>query len=149
MIKKKYIRLFFQRQLLYLFFPVSTNVLSFCSQDCRCANRIAIRPCTFRCCPVRRFGSDAALSTAHITLWKLTVIHTILAICVPPTLLAGTIFAYGQTSSGKTHTMMGSDDEYGVIPLAVNEIFEHIESVSIYTHTYSLEQKQHINLYLF
>jgi chromosome segregation ATPase len=39
----------------------------------------------------------------------------------------GTIFAYGQTSSGKTHTMMGNETELGVIPLAIHEIFEHID----------------------
>lgn len=38
----------------------------------------------------------------------------------------GTVFAYGQTSSGKTHTMKGTASEPGIIPLAVNEIFDHI-----------------------
>lgn len=38
----------------------------------------------------------------------------------------GTVFAYGQTSSGKTHTMRGSSTEPGIISLAVNEIFQHI-----------------------
>ena len=37
-----------------------------------------------------------------------------------------TVFAYGQTSSGKTHTMRGTDTEPGIIPLAVGEIFDHI-----------------------
>jgi hypothetical protein len=41
----------------------------------------------------------------------------------------GTIFAYGQTSSGKTHTMMGTDSDVGIIPMAIDEIFESIESV--------------------
>lgn len=31
----------------------------------------------------------------------------------------GTVFAYGQTSSGKTHTMMGVPEEPGIVPLAV------------------------------
>uniref|UniRef100_A0A3Q2XPG8 Kinesin motor domain-containing protein n=1 Tax=Hippocampus comes TaxID=109280 RepID=A0A3Q2XPG8_HIPCM len=39
----------------------------------------------------------------------------------------GTIFAYGQTSSGKTFTMMGSDHVPGVIPLAVDDVFETIK----------------------
>lgn len=39
----------------------------------------------------------------------------------------GTIFAYGQTSSGKTHTMQGSPNEPGVIPLAVEDVFDKIE----------------------
>lgn len=38
----------------------------------------------------------------------------------------GTVFAYGQTSSGKTHTMLGSDEEPGVVPLATRQLFEHI-----------------------
>ena len=38
----------------------------------------------------------------------------------------GTIFAYGQTSSGKTHTLMGDAEEPGIIVLAVHDVFEHI-----------------------
>jgi kinesin family protein 5 len=41
----------------------------------------------------------------------------------------GTIFAYGQTSSGKTHTMegvMGDPHLQGIIPRIVNDIFNHI-----------------------
>ena len=41
----------------------------------------------------------------------------------------GTIFAYGQTSSGKTHTMSGTPEEPGVIPLAFKDILEYIEKV--------------------
>lgn len=44
----------------------------------------------------------------------------------------GTIFAYGQTSSGKTHTMegvMGDSDLQGIIPRIVNDIFNHIYSM--------------------
>ncbi|XP_072292447.1 centromere-associated protein E [Eucyclogobius newberryi] len=40
----------------------------------------------------------------------------------------GTIFAYGQTSSGKTFTMMGSDQTPGVIPLAVEDVFQTIQN---------------------
>ncbi|KAJ8535599.1 hypothetical protein K7X08_023319 [Anisodus acutangulus] len=39
----------------------------------------------------------------------------------------GTVFAYGQTSSGKTHTMRGSATEPGVIPMAVQDLFNFIE----------------------
>ncbi|KAG0571893.1 hypothetical protein KC19_VG051600 [Ceratodon purpureus] len=39
----------------------------------------------------------------------------------------GTVFAYGQTSSGKTYTMRGSPQEPGIIPLAVQEIFKNIQ----------------------
>ncbi|XP_074031503.1 kinesin heavy chain [Leptinotarsa decemlineata] len=41
----------------------------------------------------------------------------------------GTIFAYGQTSSGKTHTMegvLGDPLKQGIIPRIVNDIFGHI-----------------------
>lgn len=34
----------------------------------------------------------------------------------------------GQTSSGKTHTMKGTDTEPGIIPLAVREIFALLSS---------------------
>ena len=44
----------------------------------------------------------------------------------------GTIFAYGQTSSGKTHTMMGNPDQPGIIPLALSEIFESIQRVRFF-----------------
>lgn len=42
----------------------------------------------------------------------------------------GTIFAYGQTSSGKTHTMFGdmhSDHLKGIIPRATRHIFDFID----------------------
>ncbi|KAH0466106.1 hypothetical protein IEQ34_006209 [Dendrobium chrysotoxum] len=39
----------------------------------------------------------------------------------------GTVFAYGQTSSGKTYTMRGSVKEPGIIPLSVLELFCSIE----------------------
>ncbi|KAG0557463.1 hypothetical protein KC19_11G132500 [Ceratodon purpureus] len=39
----------------------------------------------------------------------------------------GTVFAYGQTSSGKTYTMRGSESEPGITRLAVSEIFRHIQ----------------------
>lgn len=39
----------------------------------------------------------------------------------------GTVFAYGVTSSGKTHTMHGDQKSPGVIPLAVKEVFSIIQ----------------------
>uniref|UniRef100_A0A672M607 Kinesin-like protein n=1 Tax=Sinocyclocheilus grahami TaxID=75366 RepID=A0A672M607_SINGR len=44
----------------------------------------------------------------------------------------GTIFAYGQTSSGKTHTMEGNlhdQDGMGIIPRIVQDIFNYIYSM--------------------
>jgi len=44
----------------------------------------------------------------------------------------GTVFAYGQTSSGKTHTMLGpniiDEAERGMIPRMVSHIFSEIEN---------------------
>ncbi|XP_050486352.1 centromere-associated protein E-like [Bombus huntii] len=42
----------------------------------------------------------------------------------------GTVFAYGQTSSGKTYTMMGSAEELGIVPLAVQHMFDAIANTS-------------------
>lgn len=49
--------------------------------------------------------------------------------------LNGTIFAYGQTSSGKTYTMQGSGSieegshsEGGIVHMAAKDIFSHIQS---------------------
>lgn len=39
----------------------------------------------------------------------------------------GTIFAYGQTTSGKTHTMIGTMEDRGVLLQAVNDIYKYIE----------------------
>ncbi|KAM9704226.1 centromere-associated protein E isoform 2-T2 [Menidia menidia] len=41
----------------------------------------------------------------------------------------GTIFAYGQTSSGKTFTMMGTKKIPGVMPLAVEDVFQTIKKL--------------------
>lgn len=49
-----------------------------------------------------------------------------------------TIFAYGQTGSGKTHTMGtayngNTDEQTGVIPRAINDIFRKVNNLSEYT----------------
>ncbi|KAG4916033.1 hypothetical protein JHK87_053590 [Glycine soja] len=41
----------------------------------------------------------------------------------------GTVFAYGVTSSGKTHTMHGDQRSPGIIPLAVKDAFSIIQEV--------------------
>lgn len=38
------------------------------------------------------------------------------------------VFAYGQTSTGKTHTMQGTEDQPGVIPLAIEECFSYVSA---------------------
>jgi len=40
----------------------------------------------------------------------------------------GTIFAYRQTNSGKTYTMMGTSENPGFIPLAIANIFDYIKN---------------------
>ncbi|GAX86368.1 hypothetical protein CEUSTIGMA_g13780.t1 [Chlamydomonas eustigma] len=40
----------------------------------------------------------------------------------------GTIFAYGVTSSGKTHTMIGSDVDPGIVPTIIQDLFTTISS---------------------
>ena len=44
----------------------------------------------------------------------------------------GTVLAYGQTSSGKTHTMQGPDitdlEKQGIIPRMVRTVFEAIDA---------------------
>ncbi|CAG9318537.1 unnamed protein product [Blepharisma stoltei] len=39
-----------------------------------------------------------------------------------------TIFAYGQTSSGKTYTIRGNPENPGIIPLSIREIFSAIQN---------------------
>lgn len=41
----------------------------------------------------------------------------------------GTIFAFGQTASGKTHTIMGNSDQPGLIPLTIKAVFNIIEKM--------------------
>ncbi|XP_042324273.1 centromere-associated protein E isoform X2 [Sceloporus undulatus] len=38
----------------------------------------------------------------------------------------GTIFAYGQTASGKTYTMLGTRDCPGILPMAIHDVFNTI-----------------------
>lgn len=56
--------------------------------------------------------------SSRISLFCVVVVHNL-----------GTVFAYGQTNSGKTHTMRGSPTEPGIIPLAVNNLFDVIHQV--------------------
>ena len=48
-----------------------------------------------------------------------------------------TIFAYGQTGTGKTHTMEGSlasPDLYGIIPRSAEAIFEAVSNPDVDSH---------------
>lgn len=42
----------------------------------------------------------------------------------------GTVFAYGQTGSGKTFTMSGDQSNPGIIPLAINYMFNAMNNSS-------------------
>ncbi|SPO22782.1 probable kinesin motor protein 1 [Ustilago trichophora] len=80
---------------------------------------------------------DASTSTYHFQFDKLItgeqttddMYHSHIAPVVRAAMEGynGTVFAYGQTGSGKTHTMSGSDKEPGVIPRAVQHVFEMIK----------------------
>jgi kinesin family member C1 len=50
------------------------------------------------------------------------------------------VFAYGQTGSGKTYTMEGEDDQRGVIPRAVEEIFSEVEKMEETTVKWSFQE---------
>ncbi len=48
----------------------------------------------------------------------------------------GTIFAYGQTGTGKTHTMAGLENDHkqrGIMPRSFEDVFKSIEGDSVKT----------------
>jgi centromeric protein E len=47
------------------------------------------------------------------------------------------MFAYGQTSTGKTYTMMGTADNPGIIPFAIQDVFNYIKQVRNFTSLHS------------
>ncbi|XP_055005348.1 centromere-associated protein E isoform X2 [Boleophthalmus pectinirostris] len=67
------------------------------------------------------FTAHETTDTLYQTIAKPLVVSTVQG-------YNGTIFAYGQTSSGKTFTMMGCDKTPGVIPLAVEDVFQTIQN---------------------
>jgi kinesin family protein 3/17 len=58
----------------------------------------------------------------------------------------GTIFAYGQTGTGKTYTMEGEDNqqEKGIIPRSIDWIFSNIKS---YTNQQFLVRVSFVEIY--
>lgn len=44
------------------------------------------------------------------------------------------IFVYGATGAGKTHTMLGNVEEPGIVLLTVRELFRHMESLADQRH---------------
>ncbi|KAM4712295.1 centromere-associated protein E isoform 2-T2 [Anableps anableps] len=69
----------------------------------------------------RVFSAEESTSQLYQDIAKPLVVSTVEG-------YNGTIFAYGQTSSGKTFTMMGCDRNRGVIPLAVDDVFQTIKT---------------------
>ncbi|CAH0664242.1 unnamed protein product [Spodoptera exigua] len=59
----------------------------------------------------------------------------------------GCVFAYGQTGTGKTHTMEGTPDHEGIIPRAFRHIWAHIENSASPDVTH-LVSCSYIELYL-
>ena len=64
--------------------------------------------------------------------------------CVQPVVRAvgqgyhGSCFAYGATGSGKTYTMMGESDAPGVMPMAVQELFDLSEKEDDFNWSFAL-----------
>ena len=73
------------------------------------------------------------LSRSIISLFPISNMCFYLHYCICIEFLSiGTIFAYGQTASGKTFTMMGAGLEHpGIIPFAVTEMFMYIQKVCL------------------
>ncbi len=49
-----------------------------------------------------------------------------------------TVFAYGSTGSGKTHTMVGTPDNPGCMVRALNDLFEAMSTDSDYVYKLSM-----------
>jgi centromeric protein E len=49
----------------------------------------------------------------------------------------GYIFAYGQTSSGKTYTMLGTPESPGIIQLSLQDIFSQARPEACLTTSFS------------
>ncbi|XP_052744829.1 kinesin-like protein Klp68D [Bicyclus anynana] len=59
----------------------------------------------------------------------------------------GCVFAYGQTGTGKTHTMQGTPEHEGVVPRAFRHIWAHIENTASPDVTH-LVSCSYVELYL-
>ncbi|XP_038025783.2 kinesin-like protein KIF27 isoform X3 [Anas platyrhynchos] len=82
-------------------------------------------------------GKDRVF-TFDFVFGKNSTQEEVYTVCIKPLLVSltegynATVFAYGQTGSGKTYTIGGghiasvSEDEKGIIPRAIQELFQHI-----------------------
>ncbi|KFV69355.1 Kinesin-like KIF27, partial [Dryobates pubescens] len=91
-------------------------------------------------------GKDRVFTFDYV-FGKNSTQEEVYAVCIKPLLVSltngynATVFAYGQTGSGKTYTIGGghiasvAEDEKGIIPRAIEELFHHIsENRSIDFH---------------
>ena len=74
-------------------------------------------------CVNRVFGNEAMTEDVFDSTSKGIVSHALRG-------YSGTIFAYGQTSSGKTHTMMGNGGYKGIVQLSLAYLWDEIEGDS-------------------
>ncbi|KAL3792726.1 hypothetical protein ACHAWO_002331 [Cyclotella atomus] len=84
------------------------------------------------------FGEDVATPQVYIDLVQDIVSS------VTKDAINGTIFTYGQTSSGKTFTMQGAGETDGIIQYAANDIFESIKQED---HTENVIKISYVEIY--
>lgn len=77
-------------------------------------------------------GAKKGFSFSHVfdpSATNLTVFQKVAAHIVERAMMGynGTVFAYGQTGTGKTYSMLGSPDEPGVVRQSIDAVFSTIE----------------------
>nr|ABK92267.1 kinesin-like protein 7 [Bombyx mori] len=80
----------------------------------------------------KEFGSSFTFDKVYDESTKTSEVYNDIAKPIVEAAVAGfngTIFAYGQTSSGKTYTMAGTESSPGIITLAVLNLFEIIKNI--------------------
>ena len=65
------------------------------------------------------YGPEVSSQTIYQQLCR-PIVHSVLSG------YNGTVFMYGQTTSGKTYTMLGTPEEPGVLPCAIRDVFQNI-----------------------
>ncbi|XP_002988432.2 kinesin-like protein KIN-7O isoform X2 [Selaginella moellendorffii] len=93
---------------------ISSNAISLCNAA------------TGTVLPGHTYIFDSVFGTEEKTV-ELYDAHTKAIISSAVKGINGTVFAYGQTSSGKTYTMRGSPGEPGIVPLSVLDVFANIQ----------------------
>ena len=102
--------------------------------DCSPNNNILVSQVVMMKIRIRKRSLEMMLNlwlmSYTLVLWVKLTIHTPSnTLLSPPRFKTVTIFAYGVTSSGKTHTMQGTKSDPGVIPRVVRVSSEHIITV--------------------